>query len=156
MASLRTRLLVSVLLLAAAGLIALAAVTYAEQRSFLEGRVDQQVKGAAPALSRALDREGFRPGPSFPTGAGAGPTGLAGGVPERFGGSPGGSRERPGDGGGPGPNLPPGTYGQRRDASGAVLGHVLITYGQTAPATPKIPSSVSVERPFTVGSYGLS
>ena len=58
MASLRTRLLVSVLVLAAAGLIALAAVTYAEQRSFLEGRVDQQAKGAAPALSSVLDREG--------------------------------------------------------------------------------------------------
>src|SRR5207248_920247 len=72
------------------------------------------------------------------------------------GGSPGGSREGPADGGGPGPNLPPGTYGQRRDASGAVLGHVLITYGQTAPATPKIPSSVPVERLFTVGSYGSS
>src|SRR5256885_2322335 len=51
MASLRTRLLVSVLLLAAAGLIALAAVTYAQQRSFLEGRVDPQAKGARPALS---------------------------------------------------------------------------------------------------------
>src|SRR5205823_3073949 len=49
MASLRTRLLVSVLLLAAAGLIALAAVTYAEQRSFLEGRVDQQADGAGHA-----------------------------------------------------------------------------------------------------------
>ena len=71
MASLRTRVLASVLLLAAAGLIALAAVTYAEQRSFLEGRIDQQVKGAAPALSRALDRQGFRPGLSLPTGAGA-------------------------------------------------------------------------------------
>src|SRR5436189_100381 len=80
MASLRTRLLVSVLLLAAAGLIALAAVTYAEQRSLLE----------------------------------------------------------------------------RRDASGAVLGHVLITYGQRAPATPKIPASVPVGRLFTVGSYGSS
>ena len=157
MASLRTRVLASVLLLAAAGLIALAAVTYAEQRSFLEGRIDQQVKGAAPALSRALDRQGFRPGLSLPTGADAAPTGPGGGAPGRFGGSPAESQARPADGGeGPGPNLPPGTYAQRRDASGAVLGHVLITYGQTAPATPKIPASVPVERLFTVGSHGSS
>src|SRR6184192_1336576 len=85
MASLRARVLASVLLLAAAGLVLLAAVTYAEQRSFLEGRIDQQVKGAAPALSRALDREGFRPGPSLPAGAGAGSTGPGGG-PGGFGG----------------------------------------------------------------------
>ena len=68
MSSLRTRVLASVLLLSAAGLIALAAVTYAEQRSFLEGRIDEQVRGAAPALSRVLDREGFRPGLSPSTG----------------------------------------------------------------------------------------
>ena len=157
MSSLRTRVLASVLLLAAAGLIALAAVTYAEQRSFLEGRIDQQVKGAAPALSRALDREGYRPGASSLARAGAGSRGPGGGGAGRFGGSPGGPRPGPADdGGGPVPNLPPGTYGQRRDASGAVLGHVLITYGQTAPATPKIPASVPVERLFTVGSHGSS
>ena len=61
MASLRARVLVSVLALSAAGLVLLAAVTYAEQRSFLLGRVDQQLKGAGPALSFALDNAGFRP-----------------------------------------------------------------------------------------------
>src|SRR2546423_11597727 len=86
MASLRTRLLVSVLLLAAAGLIALAAVTYAEQRSFLEGRVDQQAKGAAPALSSVLDREGYLPAgsPDFSSpgrGGGPGRARAAGGGP---------------------------------------------------------------------------
>src|SRR5438045_3108205 len=159
MASLRTRLLVSVLLLAAAGLIALAAVTYAEQRSFLEGRVDQQAKGAAPALSSVLDREGYLPAgsPDFSSpgrGAGLGRADADGGRP---GAPAAGPHARPSDErGGPGPNLPPGTYGQRRDASGAVLGHVLITYGQRAPATPKIPASVPVGRLFTVGSYGSS
>ena len=58
MASLRARVLASVLLLAAAGLVALAVVTYAEQRSFLLGRVDQEVRGAGPALSQALDGNG--------------------------------------------------------------------------------------------------
>jgi len=159
MASLRTRLQVSVLLLAAAGLIALAAVTYAEQRSFLEGRVDQQAKGAAPALSSVLDREGYLPAgsPDFSSPGRGGGLGRA----DADGGRPGAPAAGPhagpsNDRGGPGPNLPPGTYGQRRDASGAVLGHVLITYGQTAPATPKIPASVPVGRLFTVGSYGSS
>ena len=55
MSSLRSRLIASVLLLSAAGLIVLAAVTYAEQRSFLQGRVDQEVRGADPAARVALD-----------------------------------------------------------------------------------------------------
>ena len=62
MASLRSRVLASVLLLAAAGLVLLAAVTYAEQRSFLQGRVDQEVRGAVLPLSFQLDRLGLRPG----------------------------------------------------------------------------------------------
>ena len=62
MASLRTRILVSVLALSAAGLVALAAVTYAEQRSFLLERIDNEIRGASPALSVALDNAGFRPG----------------------------------------------------------------------------------------------
>jgi two-component system OmpR family sensor kinase len=59
MASLRARVLASVLVLAAAGLVALAGVTYAEQHSFLEGRIDEQVRGAAPAVSQALDNAGY-------------------------------------------------------------------------------------------------
>src|SRR5205807_6243133 len=117
MASLRSRVLASVLVLSAAGLIALAAVTYAEQRSFLLGRVDQQARGAAPALSSALDRAGYRPVGALPASDDGG-----GG----HGSGPLGSRHGPD---GVGPNLPPGTYGQRRDASGRVLGHVFITYG---------------------------
>jgi two-component system OmpR family sensor kinase len=61
MSSLRARVLASVLVLAAAGLIALAAVTYAEQRSFLLGRVDQEATAARVAVSQLLDNEGFRP-----------------------------------------------------------------------------------------------
>src|SRR4029077_6782929 len=110
MASLRTRVLVSVLVLSAAGLVALGAVTYAEQRSFLEGRIDQQVKAATPAMSQALDSRGYLPAGSEAFGgrAGGGNRGRGG-----FGRGP---------GGGPGPNLPPGTYGERREASGKVIG----------------------------------
>jgi two-component system OmpR family sensor kinase len=144
MASLRARVLASVLVLAAAGLVALAAVTYAEQSSFLYGRIDQELRGAGPALSQALDHAGFRP-----TDTG----GLSGG-------SNGPSEENePSRRGGPGGanlNLPPGTYGERRDASGKVLGHVLITYGQSAPAAPRIPTKVPIDKLFTVGSVGSS
>jgi two-component system, OmpR family, sensor kinase len=142
MASLRARILLGVLLLSAAGMVLLAVVTYTEQRSFLLSRVDQEVRGAAPALSRALDSAGFRP----PVEGGS----STGGFPQRGGRSLG-----PG-GGGPSLNLPPGTYGQRRDASGKVLGHILITYGQAAPAAPAIPESVPIGRLFTVGSVGSS
>src|SRR6476659_2978175 len=100
MASLRTRLLVSVLLLAAAGLIALAAVIYAEQRSFLEGRVDQHIKRAAPALSSVLDREGLRPAGSGGRGA---PMARAGAPPSlRLA----RARDRPTSAEGPGPTCP--------------------------------------------------
>jgi two-component system OmpR family sensor kinase len=144
MASLRARVLASVLVLAAAGLVALAAVTYAEQSSFLYGRIDQELRGAGPALSQALDHAGFRP---------TEPGGLSGGSN-----SPSEENE-PSQRGGPGGanlNLPPGTYGERRDASGKVLGHVLITYGQSAPAAPRIPTKVPIDKLFTVGSVGSS
>ena len=90
MASLRSRVLASVLLLSAIGLVVLAVVTYAEQRSFLQGRLDQEVRAAAPAMSRALDLAGFLPasagGPAgFPGGDGGGRSGAS---PERAGAVP--------------------------------------------------------------------
>ncbi len=140
MASLRTRLLAGVLVLAAAGLVALAAVTYAEQRSFLLERLDQQAQGAEPALSHLLDEHGFRPPEA---------TGGAGFEPGR-GGGPG-----PGPQGGGNVNLPPGTWGQRRMPDGQVLGSVPIRYSETEriPAPPKLPAHVPVERFFTVSGY---
>jgi two-component system, OmpR family, sensor kinase len=137
MASLRARVLASVLLLATLGLVALAAVTYAEQRSFLLGRVDQQLRGSGDALSIALDNAGF--GPAVTNGPSDGDNHAGHGRP---GAAP--------------SNLPPGTYGQRRAASGKVLGHILISYGQAAPAAPQIPKSVPIGTLFTVGSAGSS
>ena len=54
MASLRARLLAAVLVLGAVGLLLLGAVTYAEERSFLLDRVDQQARSAPPAVAAAL------------------------------------------------------------------------------------------------------
>jgi len=142
MASLRNRVLAGVLLLSAAGLVLLAAVTYAEQSSFLLGRVDQALRGAGPLVSVALDQAGYRPSGSKAPETGTSPVGGA----ATSGRGPRGSNL----------NLPPGTYGQRREASGKVLGHVLITYGQAAPAAPRIPAHVSTGKLFTVGSVGSS
>jgi two-component system, OmpR family, sensor kinase len=145
MASLRTRVLASVLLLSAAGLVLLAAVTYAEQRSFLQERVDQEVRASGPALSQALDNAGLRPSSNGQLSAGSSPAGRSG-LPRV------GPR-----GGGPNLNLPPGTYGQRRNAQGKVLGNpILITYGQAAPAAPRIPAQLPIGKLFTVGSVGSS
>jgi two-component system OmpR family sensor kinase len=152
MASLRTRLLAGVLVLAGAGLVLLGAVTYAEQHSFLYERVDQEAHASVAALSQALDRAGYKPpeepgesaGGALPNGSGNGDGGFPGG-PGAFG------RQ-------PAVNLPPGTYGQRRTGAGTVLGHVLIKYSpsEATPAPPKIPASVPLGRLFTVSSTGDS
>src|SRR4051794_11070799 len=140
MRSLRARLVAGLLALAAVGLIVLAAVTYAEQRSFLLHRVDQQVASAPPQLGRELG------------GRGIGPRGDAD--------HDGDHRSRPG-GDGPGPagdappiGLPPGTYGQRRDASGRVLGSVVISYEQDRTANPDVPRDPPLDRTITVSGKG--
>ena len=56
--SLRARLIAGLLVLAAVGLVTLGAVTYAEQRSFLMKRVDQEAKAAIGPISGSLDRRG--------------------------------------------------------------------------------------------------
>jgi two-component system OmpR family sensor kinase len=157
MSSLRSRVLASVLLLAAGGLVLLAAVTYAEQRSFLQGRVDQETRAAWPALSYALDRRGFRPSADLPSADGTGSEAQS-----SAGGAQGDGHTGPG-GPGVGPvggnvNLPPGTYGQRREASGRILGDIPITYSESeaVPPAPKIPARVPLEKLFTVGSVGTS
>jgi two-component system OmpR family sensor kinase len=138
MASLRARVLASVLLLSAAGLVALALVTYTEQRSFLEGRVDQELRGAGPTVSRALDREGFTP----PDDANDNPAGDDG------------SQHSQGPPGGP-INLPPGTYGQRREASGRVIGNTEFKYSsESHPPAPDLPTHIPLEKLITVGSVG--
>ena len=94
----------------------------------------RSVRGAGPALSQALDSAGYRP-----------PTSADAPALEGFRRSDGRTRpRRRTDGGGrPSLNLPPGTYGQRRDATGKVLGHVLITYGQSAARRAQAPGPAS-------------
>jgi len=128
LASLRARLLAAVLILSAVGLLLLAAITYAEQRSFLLDRVDQQARSAPPAVAAALGG-----------GNGYGP---AGGDRDHD------RRDGPGDG----PNLLPiGTYGEQRDAAGKTIGTAIVfRYGQNVTADPDIPKDVPIGKAFTV------
>lgn len=131
MASLRARLVTGLLVLTAVGLVALAAITYAEQRSFLTQRADQQLRAAPQAVGRALDQQG----------AGS-PLGRN--DPD--------DRRSPDGGGGPGVGLPPGTYGQRRDAGGRTTDEVVLSYGQRVPQKPSLPKHIALDSPRTVGS----
>jgi two-component system OmpR family sensor kinase len=125
MTSLRARLLAAMLALTALGMLLLAGITYAEQRSFHLQRIDESVAAAVRGgpLEHALDG-GDRPG---------------------------------GDGGpgrGPQVGLPPGTYGQLRDASGTAVREVVVTYGTPTRARPALPRTIEPGRPFTVPARG--
>ena len=131
--SLRARLLAVLVALAALGLAVGGAASYLALRSYLFDRLDKQVVAAVPQVGHALfdrDRGGF--------GAGGGP--------------PGGP-----DGGRGGPlQLPPGTYGERRDASGRVVGHVVFGYQAKRPSLPaQLPTSPGPDQAHlvTVGGY---
>jgi two-component system OmpR family sensor kinase len=131
MSSLRARLLAAVLIVAAVGLVLLAAITYAEQRSFQLGRIDDTARGGTGAVLGALAARGIGEHDD----------------PDRDrhdGGPP--------HGGGPGVGLPAGTYGQLRDASG--VHEVLFDYGQDVKSEPKIPKSLPIGRPRTVSGTG--
>jgi two-component system OmpR family sensor kinase len=130
MTSLRARLVAAVLIIAAVGLVSLAAIVYFEQRSFLLDRAEEQARDGAGAVAGELAQRGIgtHDEPDF----------------DRRGGPP--------RGGGPGVGLPAGTYGQLRSSSGKVLGDVVFDYGQNVDAQPKIPSDVS--EPKTVSGRG--
>lgn len=136
MQSLRARLILGLLVLAAAGLVLAGAITYAGQRAFLIDRVDQQARGALPAVARAFEAQGISD-PAAP---------AAPGAPEG---------DRTGDGrpGGLGPagadaNLPPGTYAQLRSAGGKVLGTTVLSY--TKLPAPRLPATLEPGRITTV------
>jgi two-component system OmpR family sensor kinase len=133
--SLRARLLAGLLALAAIGLMVLGGVTYAEQRSFLLQRIDEQARSAAPLVGRQLELNGIVAPGEDPG--------------DHFG--PGGRGFGPGDGGAT-ENLPPGTYGERRDATGRALGHVVLSYGQRALPAPTIPRDLPIGELTTVSS----
>jgi two-component system OmpR family sensor kinase len=134
--SLRARLVATLLALSAAALLVLGAITYASQRSFENNRVDDQTRAAVPAVERALaEKTGQQP--SF------GPRGGGGDGDE---------------GGGPGPeqSLPPGTYGQWRDANGTYVASVELSYDQSSLPAPDLPKQMTPGQVMTVDAKGGS
>jgi two-component system, OmpR family, sensor kinase len=122
MASLRARLLVAVLVLAAGGLLLVGAVTYFEQRSFLYDRVDQQLRAAITPADHGVGGPGD---PDHDRGPYRKPP------PGGFG-------------------LPPGSYVQTRYADGTVTGHPIQTSDQTVTAKPALPDDMPIGDVITV------
>jgi two-component system OmpR family sensor kinase len=126
-ASLRGRLVAGVLVLAAAGMLLVGAVTYASQRSFQLGRVDSQLRVAIPALSHEFQDPGSR-------------------APFR--------NARRGPGGPPaGGGAPTDTFGEQRDSSGKVLKSEFLGPDDTG-TKPTLPAKIELGRPQTVGTSG--
>ena len=174
--SLRARLLIALIGLVAAGLIIVSAVTYAEQRSFLLGRLDQQAEAAFEVVSFQLDASGanvtssgalgagvisgatgataatgtsLKAGTTAATGAGAATAAI--GAAGTTGTSAARDRERePAPHVAPGQpiSLPPGTYGERRAPDGKRVGKpVFFGYGESNLGSPKIPETVPISTP---------
>ena len=134
--SLRTRLVLGLLALAAVGLLVLDLVSYTALRSYLMDRVDQQVQSAPVAVGRTIVAgkvgRGARPG--FPGGLPVPPDIGAGATTEVQG--------------------PPGASGEIVGRHGKVIGHTP-TFGGARPKFPANPPlSTSPDKPeiFTVPS----
>jgi two-component system, OmpR family, sensor kinase len=162
MTSLRARLMLGLLGLAAVGLLIVDLVSYLELRSYLTDRVDQQV---AAALDPAGDTLGVGPLQGGPRPArGLRPKGA----PPPFVGTkrskaPAPSAFAPPPGRRPpprpfGPALPPGTGAFLLSASGHPLERRTFSYGEPGLPRPRLPSSppvspsVDAPRVFTVGA----
>ncbi|WP_037495885.1 sensor histidine kinase [Solirubrobacter soli] len=119
-ASLRGRLVAGVLVLAAAGMLLVGAVTYASQRSFQLDRVDSQLSSVSMVLQHKLS-----------------------GADEDFGGGP--RRGAPPPGGG----APQDTFGQLRDSSGTVIASDFLGQSETG-EKPALPADLEIGEPKTV------
>jgi two-component system, OmpR family, sensor kinase len=134
--SLRTRLLVLLVALAAVGLVVADFASYRALHSYLYDRVDQQLEAAVFPISIELAHEAGQGGPGLGPGPGGG-------------------------GGGPSPasQLPPGTYGLLRSADGEVVAQTTLRFGRERLARPAIPSDLTATAvrsmaPTTVGERG--
>ncbi len=142
--SLRARLLVSVLALVSGALVVAAVATYAEERSYLYGRLDQKAIAAAAPISYALGLDArllARPRTAEDEHVGVGHAAP----------SPGGRRLAG--------FVPTGTFGELVNQRGRVLrGPIMASYGEKPLPRPALPTHFAVAAPgstpnlFTVGS----
>jgi two-component system OmpR family sensor kinase len=162
MSSLRARLMLGLLVLAAVALVIVDAISYLELRSYLYQRVDQQVASAIDPVSHAL---AFSPGGARPLPAPGGssvpvpPGGLPPGAPRIPFRSPPPGAQPPGE-----LQLPPGTYGFVLGPRGAVR-RVPFSFGEKGlphplmPAHPPVSASTDSLSTFSVpasaGSSGF-
>jgi two-component system OmpR family sensor kinase len=142
MRSLRGRLVAILLLVALGGMIVLAAVTFAEQRSFLYDRLDRQVQSGFVGVlgqlffaqqSASSNCSGSAPRADFDED----------------------NRGPGGPGGGPGFSLPPGTYGAITNSSGTVVAECLFGFRDGEDyAVPNFTGASLTDKPRTVKSKG--
>jgi two-component system OmpR family sensor kinase len=140
--TLRVRLIATVFVLTAVAMLALAAVTYTSQRGALLDQVDQQLATAQPGMTQRLREENV----------GVVPSGV---LPTRRGPAPPGG----GPGGGGDNDLPPGTYGELRDASGTKVGDEVqarLSYDADDLPDPELPGELVAGRTLTVDAVGDS
>jgi two-component system OmpR family sensor kinase len=149
--TLRTRLIATVVVLTAAALLVLAAVTYASQRGALLDQVDDQLGTAQNGVVQRLARENgltIGNGPAVPPGARRGrPFGS-------FGGDRGPDDDAVGRGGG---DLQPGTYAELRSASGTKVGRATganPSFDAEALAAPVLPAVLRPGMTFTASAAG--
>jgi two-component system OmpR family sensor kinase len=138
--SLRARLMVGLLALAAVGLLIVDAVSYTALRSYLYDRVDQQLQSAVPLVGRSLIQKELMARERRGGTLGIGP--LPAPPPDA------------------GDQLPSGTFGELRNANGKVLTHTSVSLGEGGLSKPDLPATVPLSQSvdslkvFTVGPTG--
>ncbi|HTR74466.1 MAG TPA: HAMP domain-containing sensor histidine kinase [Solirubrobacterales bacterium] len=123
--SLRTRLLVLLVALAVVGLAVADFASYRALHNYLYDRVDQQLESAVGPMTINLIQEAEQEGEGGRvSGFGEPPKGVVGP--------------------GPGPNsqLPPGTYGELRNADGELIHETSFEFGGEEVAVPEVPSDL--------------
>jgi two-component system, OmpR family, sensor kinase len=131
--TLRTRLVLALVVLAALGLVVFGVVTYQAYARSEYDRLDDRLRAIAPLATGLMSEE-----------AGLGPPGPGG---DQDGGEGGGSGPR----GGPPVDLPPGTYAELREADGTVTPRFLGDQDDRPDLPDDLPPE-DFEDPFTVGS----
>lgn len=149
MRSLRGRLVAILLAVALGGMVALALITYAEQRSFLYERIDRQLQSSFPPVTGQLAFAAATSSSSCNVGDPRSRNSDEASVPPAAVGG-----EAPGKDGPPF-TLPPGTYAAALSASGTVTASCLFGYGgSTTHTTPQLEGRSFTNQPQTISSNG--